>query len=165
VGCKLSFGRRNYEYSLIEHILVYPGQFYSTENDAQHLGEFNPAKGALVLSWVDFEKGYQITNDNRNLGIHEFMHAMQMEAIQSGDLDSARFSKQFQKILHRLSHQDVKDKLDETRYFRAYAFTNQFEFMAVIAEYFLESPTDFKTHFPQLYGHTRKLLNYKFTGY
>ena len=165
VGCMLSFGRKNFNYSLIERVLIYPGQFYSTINKAQHIGEFNPKQRTLVLSWEDFEKGYQITNDNRNLGIHEFMHAMQLEAMKSRDLDSTRFSKQFQNILKRLTHQEVKDKLDETKYFRAYAFTNQFEFMAVLVEYFMESPNDFKEYFPKLYTYTRKLLNFRYAGY
>ena len=165
VGCMLSFGRKNYEYSLINYVLIYPEEFYSTMNDHHHKGEFNPREKALVLSWKDFESGYRITDDNLNLGIHEFMHAMQLEARQSRDLDAARFTKQFQNILKRLTHQEVKDKLDETRYFREYAFTNQYEFMAVLAEYFIESPTDFKDHFPQLYDHTQKLLNFKFAGY
>ncbi len=165
VGCMLSFGRKNFEYSLIENVLIYPDEFYSAINDAHHKGEFNPHGKALVLSWKDFEIGYQIENDNRNLGIHEFMHAMQLEAIKSRDLDSTRFAKQFQNILKRLTHQEVKDKLDETRYFRAYAFTNQYEFMAVLAEYFFESPKDFKSHFPEIYNYTKKLLNFKFAGY
>ena len=165
VGCMLSFGRRNYDYGLIEHIVIYPDEFYSKINDAMHKGEFNPYGKALVLSWKDFEKGYQINNDNHNLGIHEFMHAMQLEARKSRDLDSTRFAKQFQNILKRLTHTEVKDKLDETRYFRAYAFTNQYEFMAVLAEYFIESPKDFKSHFPKLYSFTQKLLNFRFAGY
>jgi MtfA peptidase len=165
VGCMLSFGRRNYDYGLIEHIVIYPGEFYSKINDAMHKGEFNPYGKALVLSWKDFELGYKINNDNRNLGIHEFMHAMQLEARKSRDLDSTRFAKQFQNILKRLTHREVKDKLDETRYFRAYAFTNQYEFMAVLAEYFIESPKDFKSHFPKLYTFTQKLLNFRFAGY
>jgi hypothetical protein len=165
VGCMLSFGRKNYDYGLIEHILIYPEEFYSKINDAHHKGEFNPHGKALVLSWKDFEEGYQITNDNRNLGLHEFMHAMQLEARKSRDLDSTRFAKQFQNILKQLTQQEVKDKLDETRYFRAYAFTNQYEFMAVLTEYFIESPKDFKLHFPKLYGYTRKLLNFTYAGY
>jgi Mlc titration factor MtfA (ptsG expression regulator) len=165
VGCMLSFGRKNYEYSLIEFILIYPKDFYSTMNDSYHKGEFNPREKALVLSWEDFEDGYKITDDNLNLGIHEFMHAMQLEAMQSKDVDASRFSKQFQNILLQLTDIELKEKLDETQYFRAYAFTNQYEFMAVLAEYFIESPNDFKTHFPKLYSHTRKLLNFTFAGY
>ena len=164
-GCMLSFGRKNYEYALIEFILIYPNEFYSAVNDDYHKGEFNPREKALVLSWKDFEDGYKITDDNLNLGIHEFMHAMQLESRQSKDIDAMRFAKQFQNILVQLTNQELKDKLDETRYFRAYAFSNQYEFMAVLAEYFIESPIDFKTHFPKLYKHTQKLLNFTFAGY
>lgn len=165
IGCMLSFGRKHYLYSLIEHILIYPDTFYSTANEDYHVGEFNPAGKALVLSWKVFEEGYKITNDNLNLGIHEFMHAMQLESKQSRDIDSTRFAKQFQNILKRLTTQEVKDKLDQTRYFREYAFTNQYEFMAVLAEYFIESPKEFNSHFPVLYDHTKKLLNFNFSGY
>lgn len=165
VGCMLSFGRKSYDYTLIEFILVYPGEFYSGINEVYHKGEFNPRERALVLSWKDFEMGYKITDDNLNLGIHEFMHAMQLEAKRSRDLDSSRFEKQFQNILHLLTQEELKNKLDETRYFRTYAFTNQYEFMAVLTEYFVESPAEFKEHFPKLYEHTQKLLNFNFAGY
>ena len=129
------------------------------------MGEFNPKGKALVLSWKDFEEGYDISNDNRNLGIHEFMHAMQLEAKRGSDGDSDRFEKQFQNILKQLSKPEIKDKLIDTRYFRDYAFTNQYEFMAVMAEYFFESPKEFKKLFPELYEYSKKLLNFNFVNY
>ena len=165
VGCMLSFGRRNYRYSLVKFILVYPKEFYSVVGDGLHKGEFNPRERALVLSWKDFEHGYKITDDNINLGIHEFMHAMHLESMQGKDIDAARFSSQFQHILELLTSLELKEKLDNTPYFRAYAFTNQFEFMAVLAEYFIESPKEFKSLFPDLYDQTKKLLNFSFAGY
>jgi len=164
-GCMLSFGRKNYDYGLIEYILIYPEEFYSNINNAYHKGEFNPRGKALVLSWKDFEIGYDISNDNRNLGIHEFMHAMQLEAKQGSDGDSGRFEKQFQNILKQLAKPEIKDKLIATRYFREYAFTNQYEFMAVMTEYFFESPQEFKKLFPELYGYTKKVLNFNFVNY
>src|SRR5690606_39707147 len=91
----------------------------SSDLDAYHKGEFNPREKVIVFSWKDFENGYKIENDNLNIGIHEFTHAMQLEAKQARDLDSARFSKHFQFILKRLTHQEVKDQLDKTKYFRA----------------------------------------------
>jgi len=165
VACMLSFGRRNYAYNLVNFVLIYPGEFYSTINNAYHKGEFNPREKVVVLSWKDFEKGYKIENDNLNIGIHEFTHAMQLEAKTARDIDAARFTKYFQLILKHLTHQEIKDKLDETKYFRAYAFTNQYEFMAVLAEYFFESPDDFKSIFPRIYGYTKKMLNFNFAGY
>jgi Mlc titration factor MtfA (ptsG expression regulator) len=162
VGCMLTFGRKHYVYNLIENILIYPEPFYSAINETYHKGEFNPRQKALVLSWPDFEHGYRITDDNLNLGIHEFMHALQLDARHSTDLDALRFEKQFRLIFDRLKDKDLRDRLDEVKYFRAYAFTNQYEFMAVLAEYFFESPVDFKTHFPKVYAHTKVLLNFDF---
>ncbi len=165
VACMLTFGRKHYLYDLVENILLYPTVFYSAINDDYHKGEFNPMQRTLVMSWEDFERGYRITDDNLNLGIHEFMHALQLDAVRSEDVDAIRFEKQFQKILLRLTDQDLKTRLDNVKYFRAYAFTNQFEFMAVLAEYFFESPADFKTHFPILYERMRRMLNYDLAGY
>lgn len=165
VGCMLSFGRKNYNYRLIETVLIYPNQFYSKANEAFHKGEFNPKHKVVAFSWEDFEKGYEITNDNLNLGIHEFMHAMQIEARISKDGDSARFNKHFKNILKRLTHEEVKNKLDDTRFFRAYAFRNQYEFMAVLSEYFFESPEELKQHFPEIYNYKKKMLNFNFAGY
>jgi len=165
IACMLSFGRKNYNYGLIEYILIYPKEFYSKINDAYHKGEFNPKVKALALSWKDFEIGCQIENDNMNLGIHEFMHALQLEAKHGSDGDSERFERQFQHILKLLTKPALKDKLISTRYFREYAFTNQYEFMAVMTEYFIESPQEFRTMFPNLYGHTKTMLNFNFINY
>jgi len=164
-GCMLSFGRKNYNYNLIDTVLVYPKEFYSNSNEAYHKGEFNPQHKVIAFSWEDFERGYEITNDNLNLGIHEFMHAMQIEAKVSSDADSARFNKQFRNILRRLTNEDVKSKLEDTRFFRAYAFRNQYEFMAVLSEYFFESPSELRQHFPEIYNYKKKMLNFNFIGY
>lgn len=159
----LAFGRKNYSYELVDHILLYPDVFYSRVNDAYHKGEFNPMQKTIVFSWKDFEQGYRITDDNLNVGIHEFMHAMQIGAIRSNDIDSLRLERVFQRILRRLTDQEIKAGLDKVKYFRAYAFTNQYEFMAVMVEYFFESAQDFKIHYPILYEHTRVLLNFENT--
>lgn len=161
----ITFGRKNYAYELVDYILLYPDVFYSAANQTYHKGEFNPMQKTIVFSWKDFEHGYRITDDNLNVGIHEFVHALQIGAKKSYDIDAIRLERVFQRILRRLTDQDVKDKLDEVKYFRAYAFTNQYEFMAVMVEYFFESPGNFKTYFPELYNHTRTLLNFKYAGY
>lgn len=165
VACMLSFGRRNYTFRILDYILIYPEEFYSNLAQEYHKGEFNPKNKSLVLSWKDFEQSYRITDDNLNLGIHELMHAMHLEAKVGKDIDSARFMKFFRLIMTRLQDEDLKRTLTETQFFRAYAFTNQYEFMAVLVEYFFESPAHLKEHFPVLYKHVNKMLNYNFLGY
>jgi hypothetical protein len=53
----------------------------------------------------------------------------------------------------------------DSSYFRDYAFTNQFEFLAVIIENFIETPLEFKSHFPDLYAQVKQLLNFNFSKY
>ena len=161
----VTFGRKSYAYKLVDYILLYPDAFYSNANEAYHKGEFNPMRKTIVFSWKDFEHGYSIADDNLNVGIHEFVHALQIGAKKSSDIDSLRLERVFKRILKRLTNQEVKAKLDEVNYFRAYAFTNQYEFMAVMVEYFFESPGDFKNYFPELYTHVRTILNFEYAGY
>ena len=108
VGCMLSFGRKHYDYRLIDYILLYPKAFYSSVNGGYHKGEFNPMQRTLVLSWEDFEHGYRISDDNLNLGIHEFMHALQLDAKQSNDIDALRFERTYQHILQQLTNATEK---------------------------------------------------------
>lgn len=165
IGCKLSFGRKKYLYDLLDTIIIYPNEFYSAINDTYHKGEFNPKLKVLVLSWADFKEGYQVENDNVNLGLHEFMHAMHLETRVDKHTDNVRFKRHFQFIMKQLANEELKRKLDETKFFRAYAFTNQYEFMAVLTEYFFESPKELKQHFPVLYDHVNKALNMQVVGF
>ncbi len=165
MGCMLSFGRKKYLYGILYTIIIFPDEFYSAANDAYHKGEFNPKGKVLVLSWKHFKEGYEIDNDNFNLGLHEFMHAMHLEAKVGKDLDASRFMKHFRNIMRQLDDEDLKKTLDETRFFRAYAFTNQYEFMAVLTEYFFESPKELKQHFPIVYDHVNKALNMQLVGF
>lgn len=163
LGCMLSFGRRNYTYSLFDFVLVYPAGFYSALNDKYRLAEFNPREKAFVLSWKDFRESLELKS-GIYLGIREFMLAMQLEAKLNRDIDSVRFNKQFQNILKLLTDQELKSKLEKSIYFRK-GFTNQFEFMGILGEYFFDAPEEFQADFPQLYDSTKKLLNFNFVEY
>ena len=91
----LTFGFRDYFIGLIDKVFIYPQQFYSLANDNYHKGEFNPRLETLVFSWEDFKKGFMIDNDNLNLGIHEFAHAMHFNSIKERDVSSTIFVDSF----------------------------------------------------------------------
>lgn len=158
VACRLTFGRRNYLYPMLNTVLLFPEPFMSPTNEALHKGEFNPLAKVLAISWQDFKEGMDITNDNLHLGIHEFTHIIHFEGDRSSDIDAVRFKKFTNKILRELMKPEVRSKLESTRFFRDYAFTNQFEFMSCLSEYYFESNTAFKTEFPMIYAHLHKAL-------
>ena len=162
----LTFGFRDYYIGLISKIVVYPSAFFSSTNQQYHKGEFNPKLAALVLSWEDFKKGFFNEGDNINLGIHEFTHAIHINSLKERDVSSTIFSDSFTELSELLNtNESLKLKLLESDYFRRYAFTNQFEFLAVVIENFIETPQTFKNQFPVLYSKVKQMLNFSVAGY
>ncbi len=162
----LTFGFRDFYIGLIGNIFIYPNEFYSVANESYHKGEFNPKLQTLVLSWKDFMRGFESHSDNINLGIHEFAHAIHLNSIKERDVSSTIFSDSFKELTDLLSHEEeLRKSLIESRYFREYAYTNQYEFVAVIIETFIESPSEFRSQFPKVYDKTKQMLNFNYAGY
>lgn len=162
----LTFGFRDFYIGLIGKIFIYPDEFFSNMNQTYHKGEFNPRLETLVFSWKHFLEGYDITNDNLNLGIHEFAHAIHLNSIKERDVSSTIFADSFRELTALLADEkELRDKLIASEYFRDYAFTNQYEFIAVIIENFIETPHAFRSQFPKVYAKTKQMLNFNFAGY
>ena len=161
----LTFGQRNYSMSIVKKIIIYPDVFYSNTNKNLHKGEFNLRLKALVFSWKDFKEGYDIENDNLNLGVHEFAHAIHFNSITNRDVSSLIFVDNYNELLEMLSNQRLISKIQSTEYFRAYAFTNNMELIAVFIEYFIESPQELRNMYPDIYFKIKHMLNFNFNGY
>ena len=162
----LTFGFRDFYIGLISKIFIYPAAFFSITNKNYHKGEFNPRLKAIVLSWEDFKEGYEISDDNLNLGIHEFTHAIHLNSRKEHDVSSNIFQDSFNELISLLtSNDELKQKLITSKYFRNYAYSNQYEFIAVIIETFIETPQEFKSQFPLVYNKIKHMLNFNFAGY
>ena len=162
----LTFGFRDFYIGLLDRIFIYPSEFYSRAREEFHKGEFNPQLRTLVLSWKDFRKGFENYHDNINLGIHEFAHAIHLNSMNERDVSSTIFADSFKELTDLLTNQkQLRKALIESKYFRDYAYTNQFEFLAVVIETFIESPNELKSQFPEVYNKTRQMLNFDFAGY
>ena len=157
----LSFGMRQYLTSTFDKIIIYPSIYYSTVNEQYHKGEFNPNLKAIVFSWNDFLAGHQITNNNINLGLHEFTHALHFGAKKKQYSSDVIFIDEFNAILQYLEDAAFRQKMLNDNYFRDYAFQNQFEFLAVLLEHFFETPEEFNRIYPELFLHVKRMINFQ----
>ncbi|MFC3335401.1 zinc-dependent peptidase [Flavobacterium palustre] len=157
----LTFGLRKYLIGLFTRIIIYPSSYYSSSNDAYHKGEFNPRMKSVVFSWEDYVLGHQTANDNLNLGLHEFAHALHFHCMKSNDSSAAVFYDEFNKITRYYNDEELNAQLRSKGYFRLYAYQNQFEFLAVILEHFFETPEKFKKQHPELYHNVCVMINFK----
>ncbi|XLS30058.1 zinc-dependent peptidase [Flavobacteriaceae bacterium M23B6Z8] len=158
----LTFGMRRYLMPSVKRFIIYPEQYESILNRAEHIGEYNPALKTIVFSWKDFLKGYEIEDDNLNLAIHEFAHALSYESLKIKDSSTVIFSDGLHRIDRLLQDPHFMHRLHKTDYFRDYAKVNKFEFFAVSLEHFIETPEVFRKEFPGLYAILHQMLNYQF---
>lgn len=154
----LSFGFDNYLYDLFDTIIVYPENYFSTLTNERHLGETNPRLGVIVFSWDDFKAGVAIENDNLHLGLHEFTHALYFSFKHHQTNESDSFLYRFNKILSYIENTVIQKDLIQRAYIREYAFTNQYEFLAVLVEHFFETPGEFMQTHPKIFTMLKKLL-------
>lgn len=155
----LTFGLRKYLIRVFETIIVYSHSYKLSSNDNYHKGEFNAKAKAVVFSWEDFLLGLQSENDNVNLGLHEFGHALHFHGLRSKDASAIVFYDAFNMAISYFLDPNLKKQLQQKGYFRDYAYVNEFEFMAVVFEYFFESPQLFKKNHPALFAHVSIMLN------
>jgi Mlc titration factor MtfA (ptsG expression regulator) len=162
----LTFGFRDFSINVIKRIVIYPNQYYSELNKVYHKGEFNVNLNTLVISWDNFLEGFKIENDKLNLGIHEFSHAIHFNSIYQEDINSVIFIDTFTELRNMLSsNEGLRKKLINSELLRHYAFTNDFELLAVIMETFIEAPSAFRDDFPIVYSKVKQMLNFKFLEY
>jgi hypothetical protein len=157
----LTFGMRKYKTNVFDKIIIYPDAYFSTINQELHHGEFNPLYKAVVFSWRHFKQGFASDSDNLNLGIHEFAHALHYHGMKKRDNSAAIFANMYTKIIKEVKYPANAKRLVESEYFRIYAYTNEFEFIAVILEHFFETPQLFKKEFPELYKNVKQMINYR----
>lgn len=155
----LTFGLHRYLFSRVETIIIYPKSYYSTILKQFHKGETNPKLHLVVFSWVDFLEGMKDENDNLNLALHEFSHALHFGFLKEKSYSALNFKTYFNEILEYLKEDVNRNKLLNANYLRSYGFENKYEFLAVLIEHYFETPKEFKSKLPHLFMLVQRLLN------
>ncbi len=159
---QLTFGMRHYLLEYLNTIILYPKSFYSILNKTENIGEFNPRSKALALSWKHFQKGNLHQDHGKSLGIHEITHAIHYNSIKNNDISSEIFYDTFLQLEEYLGSKEIRKKIVDTKILRDYAYTDKFEFIAVLVEVFMESPKELKQKFPEIYTYVMHMLNFRY---
>jgi Mlc titration factor MtfA (ptsG expression regulator) len=158
------FGFHDWEYHRLGEVLVYPSSFgeeYQTTGEAGEntLGMvgLKQLRGVMILSKPSLLAGFDTPSSRDNVGIHEFAHLVELEEAEHGlppEVPWPAVKHWVRYVARELSHPSRNRS-----YLRDYAYTNQHEFFAVLAEYFFDSPELLKRKDPQLYGMLREMFH------
>jgi len=154
---QLTLGLEEWFLDYFDTIIIHPDDFHNKAYGSKFKGETNLA-GYIHLSWKSFISGYLVSNDNINLGLHEFTHALRFNSIRGADQDYF-IEHYFNRWLAAANEAYEDIRSDKKTIFRKYGGTNINEFMSVCIEHFFESPQQIKDHYPYLYFSTAILLN------
>lgn len=157
----LTMGLKRFRYlNSVHRVIIYPSKYYSKINRRHHLGEYNPRLKILVFAADTLKEGFRIPNDNINLGIHEFSHALCYEMKKGSSWEARRFRYGLRKLEEFLKDKKQTEELVADDFFRGYGVRNTYEFFAVLSETFIESPNGFYDKQPYLFEVVRAMYNF-----
>lgn len=159
------FGFPTWRYRYLDEVLLYPSSFDrnfvigSKEEIITGMVGTGAMEGKMILSKPSLHAGFDISNDKKNVGIHEFVHLFdkengEIDGIPPG-YDDRTFSLPWLDFINEKSNQIIANKSD----IDGYATTNRQEFFAVASEYFFERPHLLKKKHPALYRHLAETFN------
>jgi Mlc titration factor MtfA (ptsG expression regulator) len=159
-----TFGFHDWEYRRLGEVLVYPGSFDEKYQSTGGAGEntlgmigLQHLRGVMILSKPSLLAGFDVLSSAQNVGIHEFTHMVEQEEADYGlpvEVPSQVVKHWVQYVARELSHPAANHS-----YISDYAYTNEHEFFAVLAEYFFKSPEVLRRKDPQLYAMLREMFH------
>jgi len=158
------FGFHDWEYHRLGEVLVYPASFgedYQATGAADEnilgLVGLHQLRGVMNLSKPSLLAGFDNQATKENVGIHEFAHLVEL-----GDTDYGLPPEvPWQAVRHWVQYvaQELSHPSRNHAYIRSYAYANEREFFAVLAEYFFKSPGSLEARDPELYGMLREIFH------
>jgi len=162
------FSFPDFFYRNINEILIYPDSFdhdynFSTDQERKRIAGMvgnGVMNRMMILSKRDLLKAFDDTIDAENLAIHEFVHLIDMA---DGDVDGIpKAIMDQQQTIPWISevHREMKRIKRHQSDIDNYSLTNNAEFLAVVSEYFFDSPEKFKDRHPGLFTLMSSIFKY-----
>ena len=158
------FGFQDWEYHRLGEVLIYPDSFgekyqSSGGTDENILGMvgLKHLSGVMILSKPSLLGGFDNPSSKDNVGVHEFAHLVENEEADHGL--PAEVPAEVVRHWVRYVAQELSHAGGNRSYINNYAYTNEHEYFAVLAEYFFKSPQYLQAKDPQLYAMLREMFH------
>ncbi len=152
------FGFVEWEYNNLNEVLIYPASFdteYETQGgDKRILGMVGNGvmNNLMILSQPALHAGFQNAKDKKNVGIHEFVHLIDMADGVVDGVPSLLLENQYAIPWLNRIEEEIELIKDGKSDINPYGATNKAEFFSVASESFFENPIAMNRKFPELYA-------------
>jgi len=164
------FGFPEWSYQHLDEVLLYPDSFdrdYNINSDKEIITGMvgsGAMDGKMILSKPSLHLGFDISNDKKNVGIHEFVHLFDKETGEIDGIPPGFEDKSFALPWLEFVSQKTNEIIANQSDINDYGATNRKEFFAVASEYFFERPHLLKQKHPKLYDTLKQVFNQDMTA-
>lgn len=147
----------DWHYFNIKSVILLPGLFNENYQygmpDSRISGMVGTGAmaGKMALSKPDLHHGFSNEADKKNVGIHEFVHLIDMADGQTDGFPERVTQYEYCAPWFEFVHHKINEIDDGNSNINDYGATNSAEFFAVTSEYFFERPKMLKRKHPKLY--------------
>lgn len=162
------FAFPEYNYPNLREVLIYPNSFdhkFQTQRFEGHeeniIGMVGNRfmNGTMIISKPDLIQAYDGTIHKNNVGIHEFVHLIDNIDGATDGIPEVLIKHAYVAPWLHLIKEEMK-RIEQGRSdISPYALTSNAEFLAVVSEYFFDSPENFKKKHPELYHYLTTIFH------
>ncbi len=153
------FGFPGWEWDQISEVLIYPTTF-NNEYEIGRVGDRDvlgmvgseAMHRMMILSKPDLLQGFRVSQDQKNVGIHEFAHLLDKSDGAVDGVPTLGLPRSFITPWLKLVHREMENIRAGHSDIDPYGLTNEGEFFAIVSEYFFENPDKMKLKHPDLYA-------------
>lgn len=163
------FGFPAWSYSHLDEVILYPDSFDRDFNIGSQseiitgMVGSGTMEGKMILSLPSLHHGFDISNDKKNVGIHEFVHLFDKESGAVDGIPPGYSDKPYTLPWLDFVNQKTNEIIANRSDINDYGATNKQEFFAVASEYFFERPHLLKKRHPELYKRLSEVFNQNMT--
>lgn len=157
------FGFPELRYRNINEVLLYKDAFnadHEMEGEKRHiLGKVGSGtmNRLMILSLPALRAGFSQEHSKSNVGIHEFVHLIDMADGAVDGLPESLMHQQYVMPWLNAMHEEIEDIKQRESDINPYGATSKIEFFSVASEYFFNQPKKFKKNHPDLYAVLAKI--------
>ena len=160
------FGFPGWEWEQISEVLIYPTSFnhdyeIGREGDRDVLGMVGSGEmqRMMILSKPDLLEGFRVSQDQTNVGIHEFAHLLDKSDGAVDGVPSLGLPPPLITPWLKLVHKEMEKIQAGHSDINPYGLENESEFFAIVSEYFFENPDKMKRKHPELYAMLERIFH------
>jgi Mlc titration factor MtfA (ptsG expression regulator) len=160
------FGFPGWEWDQISEVLIYPTTFNNDyeiggvgDRDVLGMVGSGAMQRMMILSKPDLLEGFRVSQDQKNVGIHEFAHLLDKSDGAVDGVPSLGLPRSLIIPWLKLVHKEMGKIQAGHSDINPYGLTNEGEFFAIVSEYFFENPEKMQRKHPELYAMLERVFH------